>query len=135
MRTYYQYTVELNLDDPVFEKYDLKNNFNAQSVEIISEHFNDYKTGVDDCHQMLNHFMEYIEEISGTELVIAWEANPTRIESAAHITPKNEWEDDEIIHIFIFRKDEKIVTKTVKPLAIGIVFIAQYPEEMIPLVN
>jgi hypothetical protein len=130
-RAFYNYTVALNLTNPVFKNYDLRLNFKAQDAEYFSE----YKECVDDCHNMLNHFMEFVEFISKEPMVLAWEANPSRSdESAPRITPKEQWSDSEIIHIFLFKKEEDITTKS-KPIAAGVISIAQFEEGLIPFTH
>ena len=122
-RNVYTYSADLNLYHDVYEKYDLKLSTNAVHVELESEHFSTYQECVDDCNTLLDGMKDYFEKLSGVELIQGWEANPSRNTdpNLPHLTSPENWEPEEIIHIFLFSKEDgQITTKTTPVVAVSI---------------
>lgn len=139
MRNTYTYNIRFNLFHDVFDDYYLKTDLDATHIEIDSESFKDYKECSDDCNQLLSTFKEYLETLANTEILQAWELNPSRDLNEKKVqkvslTKLEDWHAEEILHIFLFIKDEEITQKTT-PIAKVSIMVKEYNEDFIPYVN
>ena len=136
-RNIYRYTIGLNLYHPVFDDYHLRVNLDAVHAELESEHFDSYEPCVDDCNKALEKLKTYLETEFKVELVQGWEPNPSRNKdpNVPHLTPANKWDYVEIIHIFLFQKDEEEITEKTIPAVSCSVLVENFDEELLDITH
>jgi len=129
-KTFYLYSISLNLDHESLANHELKTIFNAVNVIIESNGFDDHKSCIESCNKVFVDLAQDLDQLnsSGSKLkhFIAWEANPKMNPDTPHITPKDDWIDTELIKMYLTAgQKENITRQTLKSVASASIFTGE----------
>lgn len=118
----YLYTVRLNLTSTYYNRFKLKKHFCGQLAEITSQYFDSYQECVDDCYHLVQHISKLLTKRNKkNEFVLGWETNPKRTtEKNITVTPLEQWENNEIVHILVFEKNKLELNSTLLKASINV---------------
>jgi hypothetical protein len=115
---FFTFAVKLDLANESFRFHDLKTEYLGSILVIESKGFFDYTECVSSCSNLLVALACQLSKQTNTVHQLAWEANPKlQTENRNFITPVENWNDGELVKIYITTSIAPITLKNLSSCA------------------